>query len=647
MDDLRVAINVRPLLPGQIGGLEYAFRETCQRMLELFGDRLEVTLCTSATSHGSFGLWRGVVRRVLCTSPREMDAALRGHDVLWCPFFYLEPAHPPLPAVVSVPDPQHLHYPEHFSRPQYAERIRELRGALGYARRVLTPSESSRGEIVGHYPVEPERVVVVPHGVGEAFEAPVDTSRQEAVRRRYDLGPRYAIYPARPWPHKNHPRLLQALASYRDHFGEPPVLALTGFDSVPGTLLRMIRELGLGRLVKCLGSVPRDDLPHLYDGAEMLVFPSLFEGFGLPVLEAMRRGTPVVAASETSLPEVAGDSARWFDPRDPEAMAAAMRGVVKDPDGTALRVSSGLERARHFSLDAAATRTFDSLRAAACEKSTVSVVAKQWQPRVFVVTPSLDQGRFLRATVESVLAQDYPALDYFVADGGSSDDSAEILRGYGDRVRWQSVPDGGHSAAIRCAWQETDAEIVAWLNSDDTYLPGAVSAAVEHLREHPEAAMVYGQAWYTDARGHRRQPYPTWQPFRRSNLERNCFVCQPTVFLRREVFDVIDLPRADLTHAFDYDLWIRVSEHFRVSYLDRFLATYRIHGETKTVREKDRIYEEALAVAKQHFGSIHIDWITGFLHHRCKRVAGALLGIAPPAVRRMVFSRMARKSMSS
>ena len=647
MEQLRVAINVRSLLPDQIGGLEYAFRDTCQRMLEMFGARLDVKLCTSAVSHASFAPWRGAVRRSLCTSPREMDAALRDRDVLWCPLFYLEPARPKLPAVVSVPDPQHLFHPEHFSRSQRAERIRELRGALGSARRVLTPSQASRAAIMAHYPVESDRLLVVPHGVSGAFEVPADPARLAVLRRRLGLGSSYALYPARPWPHKNHHRLLQALAHYRDHFGDPPVLVLTGFDALPGSLRRAMRELDLERWVRCTGSVARADLVRLYDGAEMLVFPSLFEGFGLPVLEAMRRGTPIAAAAVSSLPEVAGDSALWFDPRDPQAIAGAIRELRVDRDAATKRVARGQVRAARCSLDAAATATFEALRDAAAERSHASVVASAWRPRVFVVTPSLDQGRFLRDTIESVLSQDYPALEYFVADGGSSDDSLDVLRSYGERVRWRSAPDGGHAAAVADAWRASDAEIVAWLNSDDTYLPGAVSAAVQHLREHPEASMVYGRAWYTDARGERQEPYPTWHPFRRADLARNCFVCQPAVFLRREVFDAVALPRTDLTHAFDYDLWIRVSEHFRVSYLDRFLATYRLHGKAKTVRERDQIYREVLDVAEQHFGSVHIDWITGFLHHKCSRLAGTLLGVAPLMVRRLVFSRIARNGMSS
>ena len=260
-----------------------------------------------------------------------------------------------------------------------------------------------------------------------------------------------------------------------------------------------------------------------------------------------------------------------------------------------------------------------------------------------MVTPSYDQAPFLRQTIESVLGQDYPNLEYFVADGGSTDGSRQILESYGERLRWVSAPDGGQAAAIGAAWQETDAEIVAWLNSDDTYLDGAITAAVEHLRSHPRAAMVYGEAWHVDESGVRIGKYPTRHPLRRETLAANCYVCQPTVFLRREVFRVVDLPDPELRCALDYDLWIRVSELFEASYLDRELATSRLHPCAKTVAERDRVYDEIVAVTRCHFGRVDDEWVTGFLHHRLRRPLGRAVGFLPLPVRRALFAGLARR----
>jgi glycosyltransferase involved in cell wall biosynthesis len=254
-------------------------------------------------------------------------------------------------------------------------------------------------------------------------------------------------------------------------------------------------------------------------------------------------------------------------------------------------------------------------------------------PRVFVVTPSFNQAAYLRATIESVLAQDYPRLDYFVADGGSTDGSVEILRGYGERVRWVSGPDGGQTAAIADAWAKSDADVVAWLNSDDTYLPGAVSSAVAHLEAHPAAGMVYGKAWFVDERGEKLRAYPTL-PFDAHRLRTECFVCQPATFLRRKVFERVGLPDRTLDYCMDYDLWIRLSRVFELAYLEEFLACSRVHPETKSQRELTAVFTEIEAVTARAYGVAPRNWAVARMIHRSKLRVNRLLGFLPEKLRR-------------
>jgi glycosyltransferase involved in cell wall biosynthesis len=237
--------------------------------------------------------------------------------------------------------------------------------------------------------------------------------------------------------------------------------------------------------------------------------------------------------------------------------------------------------------------------------------------RVFVVTPSFNQARYLRATIDSVLAQDYPRLEYFVADGGSTDGSVEILRSYGERLRWVSRPDGGQAAAVADAWGASDADVVAWLNSDDLYLPGAVRRAVEHLEAHPEAGMVYGKAWFVDELGEKLREYPT-RPFDADRLRTECFVCQPATFLRRSVFERIGLPDRELRYCMDYDLWIRLSRDFEMSYLEEFLACSRVHEETKSQRELSAVFAEIVRVTARRYGVAPRNWAVASMIHDCK-----------------------------
>ncbi len=282
------------------------------------------------------------------------------------------------------------------------------------------------------------------------------------------------------------------------------------------------------------------------------------------------------------------------------------------------------------SYDDAAEATWRVLRDAAQQPpAPAPVIAIRHRPKVLVVTPSFNQGRFLRETIESVLRQDYERIDYVVADGGSTDESVQILRSYGDRVRWTSGPDGGQAAAIARAWRDSDADILGWLNSDDTYLPGAISSAVDYLLNNPEAAMVYGQAWYTDVEGQRTRPYPT-KPFERQALAGDCFICQPAAFVRRDVLEVVAPPDPALRYCMDYDLWIRLSKYFRIDYLERFLATSRMHAENKTLSQTEPMLQEIFAVVRRHFGGVHRAWIWEYANYRWERSLGQIPAMPKP-----------------
>lgn len=264
------------------------------------------------------------------------------------------------------------------------------------------------------------------------------------------------------------------------------------------------------------------------------------------------------------------------------------------------------------------------------------------RPKVLVVTPSLDQARYLRQTIESVLFQDYPHIDYFVADGGSSDGSVEILRSFGTRLRWVSTPDEGQSAAIAAAWSRSDAPLVAWLNSDDTYEPGAVSSMASHLEKHPEHAVAYGRGWWVDGAGRKIKRYPT-RPFDAEELFHDCFVCQPATLLRRSVFETSDLPDPRLRYCMDYDLWIRLARRFRFGYLDRHLANARLHAESKTVREIGALYREVVEMSTAHFGLASRNWSVVQVLDRCRQRAERLR-LLPPRYRRWIERTLVRRA---
>ncbi len=204
-------------------------------------------------------------------------------------------------------------------------------------------------------------------------------------------------------------------------------------------------------------------------------------------------------------------------------------------------------------------------------------------PLVSVITPSFNQGRFIEETIQSVLSQDYPNIEYLVIDGGSTDNTLEILRKYDDKLTWVSEPDKGQTDAINKGFKRARGEIICWLNSDDTYEPGAISKAVEYFLAHPDVMLVYGEGNEIDETGGLIQRFPATQEFDLWALIYIWdYILQPTTFFRKEIFDVIDLPDENLHWCMDWDLWIRIGCRFKIAYVDCVFANSRIYSATKT-----------------------------------------------------------------
>jgi glycosyltransferase involved in cell wall biosynthesis len=203
-------------------------------------------------------------------------------------------------------------------------------------------------------------------------------------------------------------------------------------------------------------------------------------------------------------------------------------------------------------------------------------------PRVTVVTPSYNQAEFLEATILSVLDQNYPNLEYIIIDGGSNDGSVDIIRKYEDRLSyWISELDRGQTHAINKGWERSTGAILAYLNSDDLYLPGAIADSVDLLQRHPETDLVYGSMQTIDEHGallNRIRP----GPFSLDRLARSCFIPQPTVFFRRSLLSQIGLLNESRRFCMDYECWLRAAKVTTPQWLDRFTASFRYHPASKS-----------------------------------------------------------------
>lgn len=281
-------------------------------------------------------------------------------------FNYVMPPICPCPAVVTVHDISYEIFPDYF-HPLALRRMKLMIPAS--ARRaveVLTVSEASKREMVERYRLDPERVTVTHLAVSAAFRVIADAQQLAAVTARFAITGPFILAVGNLQPRKNLPRLLEVFARLRKAGRISHRLVLVGQKAWKGqTILAEIERLGIADAVTLTGYVSDEELVALYNRAEVFVYPSVYEGFGLPILESMACGTPVITANTTSMPEVAGDAALLIDPRSEAELETALLRLCEDPSLRGQLRHKGLIRAGEFSWDRMAAQTLAVYRRAA------------------------------------------------------------------------------------------------------------------------------------------------------------------------------------------------------------------------------------------------------------------------------------------
>ncbi len=284
-------------------------------------------------------------------------------DVYFFPAAVLPLCYQPEHSVITVHDIAFLFFQDCFSPWLRKWLTVATEHGIRKARKIIAVSEATRQDILAYYEVEPEKVVTVHHGVHERF-TPVDQPAIEAVRRKYRIDDAYMLCVGTLQRRKNVPRLLQAFCLLKQKYALPHKLVLVGpkYSQLPeNEIFSTIERLFLQEEVIWTGYIPEQDMPALLSGAEVFVFPSLYEGFGMPALDAMACGVPVACSNTSSLPEVVEDCGLMFDPYSVENITAVLHRLLSDQELRMELKQKGLRRAAQFSWDTCAQNTLNVL----------------------------------------------------------------------------------------------------------------------------------------------------------------------------------------------------------------------------------------------------------------------------------------------
>jgi len=362
-----IGIDASRAIAAQATGTEYYSRHLIRALIDAAPDR-RFRLYFNRPPHGDAYRAPHVEHRIipfprLWTHVRlSMDVTRHPPDVLYVPAHVLPIAHPRR-SVVTIHDLGYLHFPEAHPRAQRLYLDLSTRWNARASARIVADSRATKDDLVRHYGAPPDKIAVVHPGVEPSARRVEDSERIQSVKSRYGVEGEYLLFLGTLQPRKNLARLIEAFARSSDRERKLVIAGKKGWliDDLPG----QVERHGLGRRVIFAGYVPDEHKAALLSGATALVFPSLYEGFGFPVLEAMACGAPVICSRTSSLPETAGDAALFVDPLDVDAIASAIDRLTSD---AALRwklIARGYIQSSRFTWQTCAKRVLETLDEAA------------------------------------------------------------------------------------------------------------------------------------------------------------------------------------------------------------------------------------------------------------------------------------------
>lgn len=617
---MKVGVDLRQLIIGASGGLSQLVKGVCEQMFILYPEHQFFVFATpfnrSLLEYEGNNVHYFSLPIPTFFSEIDQVAKEQNLDVLFRSYPIEDTLLFPLNRqVFLIPDNQHETYPEFFSTDVLRIRRSAFSKALIYAGAIGTISEFARDALIKFPETRCKDIFLMEPSLQAAHEIRTSSADLSDTERSSIPQGDYFLFPANLWKHKNHLRLLQAFRILRKKTGRDISLILTGH---PDGWLELSSDYNDLQVLH-LGFIRPEFLRFLLERARALVFFSLYEGFGIPLLEAFDAGTPVVCSNTTSLPEVGGDAVLACDPTDIMAMAESMERILIDDALRETLILRGRNRLAAYSWEKSAHSLLAACNRVGTSSNNYPDAGSNLQPPpplVSIVTPSYNQGRFLKRTIESVLTQTYSHVEYIVIDGGSQDNSLEVLHSYDNLFYWVSEPDNGQTAAVNKGLSKANGEILAYLNSDDILTPEAIEKVVQFFQKNPDCDMVYGKADYIDENDIVIGSYKT-DEYSFDRLVKDCMVCQPATFWRRRIADRIGPFDENLNFTMDYEYWLRIAKSGgNICFLPEKLACSRLYPETKTLSSRTKIYHEIFEICRKHAGYVHLSYYQGFWHHK-------------------------------
>ena len=370
---MHTLIDLRWMIPGYTGGIEVMARSMLDTMIQMDRSNQYTVMLPSVTRYDfnlegqdnfhlqmcdgvsyylaklSLLLQTNLLGKTIQKDETWVQARRANAQIALSPSGIIYPDLYQFKNLLILPDLQHEYFPEFFTPQEVENRRKYYAASINHADQIITISEFTRQTVIDRMHIPPERISTAHLGVDQHFKGFALYS--DKVLSKYNLEKnRYLFFPANTWPHKNHRTALQALHYLKKKHDLRPLLICTGAPKeAHPELIALSLQLDLQDQFHFLGYCPPEDLPALYREAAALVFPSLFEGFGMPVIEAMGLDCPVICSNTTSLPEIAGDAALLIDPNDPEMLAEAIFQVMTDSSLRQRLIQRGRQQVKNFS----------------------------------------------------------------------------------------------------------------------------------------------------------------------------------------------------------------------------------------------------------------------------------------------------------